>query len=122
MSETKTDIVDYTVNITKSLIDSLGPDSQIPVFPSLGNHDVWPVNVEDYSAPGSSYAVNKVKPAWTTKNWLSESEGEIFGQYGYYSKPFPFNQKGKVISMNMNACNNQNWMLLDQKNRAFPEN
>ena len=103
------------------MIDSLGPESDIAVFPSLGNHDVWPVNVEDFSSPGTNYAVNHVRPAWTGKNWLSESESEVFSQYGYFSKPFPFNSKGKVISLNMNACNDHNWWLIDQANRAFPE-
>jgi len=36
----------------------LGPDSKIQVYPIHGNHDTWPVNVEDFSKPNSNYPIN----------------------------------------------------------------
>lgn len=76
------------------------------------------MNVQDFSSPNSNYQINKLKPEWTGDNWLTATEAEVFGRYGYYSKPMSFNPKGKVISMNMQACNNMNWWLF--KNRQDP--
>ena len=39
----------------------------------------------------------------------------MFEKWGYYSKPFEFNTKGKVIGVNMQACNDLNWWLLDDR-------
>jgi len=112
---TNEEVAEYTNNITQTLKDALGSDSKIQIFPSLGNHDTWPVNVEDFSTPGSNWPINHVKGNWTGENWLSAEEAELFGQYGYYSKPLAFNPKGKVISLNTNACDDLNWWLLDNR-------
>lgn len=96
--------------------EALGPDSGITVYPIVGNHDTWPVNVEDFSEPNSNWPINHFKGSWTDTNWLSEEESVVFGQYGYYSKPFEFNKNGKVIALNMQACNDLNWWLLDNRN------
>jgi hypothetical protein len=95
--------------------DALGKDSKVQVFPTLGNHDTWPVNVQDFSEPNSNYAINHIKTSWVDTNWLTEEEGEQFGKYGYYSKPFSFNPFGRVIGINMQACNDLNWWLLDNR-------
>uniref|UniRef100_A0A7S3IP58 Calcineurin-like phosphoesterase domain-containing protein n=1 Tax=Strombidium inclinatum TaxID=197538 RepID=A0A7S3IP58_9SPIT len=88
----------------------------IPVFPIQGNHDTWPVNVQDFSTPNSNYAINHLKDSWTSEGWLTEDEYTEFQQYGYYTKPLPFNSKGKVIAVNMQACNNMNWWLFANRN------
>jgi len=95
------EVLDYTVNITKTLTEVLGSDSKIPIYPTMGNHDTWPVNVEDFSKPENNYAINGIKPLWTQSTFLTAEEADTFGKYGYYSKPLPFNPKGKVISLNM---------------------
>ena len=115
---TQEEITQYTVNITQTLKDALGPDSKIPVFPIQGNHDTWPVNVQDFTSSNSNWAINHFKDSWTSENWLSKEEAEVFAQYGYYSKVMPFNTQGKVIGVNMQACNDLNWWMLD--NRADP--
>lgn len=117
---TNEEITEYTINITQALKDSLGTNSSIQVFPIQGNHDTWPVNVQDFSAPNQNWAINHFKDSWNDKNWLSADETEVFAQYGYYSKPFPFNEKGKVIGVNMQACNDLNWWLLADKDRSDP--
>ena len=76
-------------------------DLDIDVFPIEGNHDTWPVNVEDFSAPSKSYAISHYSEAWTDTNWLSADEAKVFSQWGYYTKPFKFNPKGSVIAVNM---------------------
>lgn len=112
---TNEEVADYTNNITLTLKEALGPDSGIHVFPSLGNHDTWPVNVQDFSTPDSNWPINHIKGNWSGGTWLSEEEAEVFGKYGYYSKPFPFDPKGRVISLNTQACNDLNWWLLDNR-------
>lgn len=114
---TEEEITRYTVNITDTIKESL-KNTDIDIFPIEGNHDTWPVNVQDFSSPNSNYAINHFVSSWTDKNWLSEEEATLFQEYGYYSKPFKFNPKGKVIGLNMQACNNMNWWLLD--NRVDP--
>lgn len=81
----------------------------------LGNHDTWPVNVEDFSAPNINYEINHIKEFWKDKNWLNDKETAEFEKWGYYSKPFEFNSKGRVIGLNMQSCNNMNWYLIDDR-------
>jgi sphingomyelin phosphodiesterase acid-like 3 len=38
-----------------------------------------------------------------------------FMKFGYYSKPFKFNHKGKVIALNTNACYDLNWYLVSER-------
>jgi hypothetical protein len=57
--------------------------------------------VQDFSEINSNWAINHFKQSWTDKTWLSEEEIKVFGEWGYYSKPFEFNPKGKVIGVNM---------------------
>jgi hypothetical protein len=93
----------------------LGPDSSIEVFPVLGNHDTWPVNVQDFSAPHLNYPINHLTSFWGDSHWLSEEEAQKFSEFGYYSKPLSFNSKGRVLGLNMQACNNLNWWLFDDR-------
>jgi len=73
------------------------------------------VNVQDFSAPNANYEINRFKDYWTDSEWLSEEESKEFAKWGYYSKPFEFNSKGRVLGINMQACNNMNWWLLDDR-------
>lgn len=51
-------IIKYTDIITE-MINEHFPKKSIGVFPTLGNHDTWPVNVEDFGkAEGSKPVVN----------------------------------------------------------------
>ena len=66
------------------------------------------------------YTVNHFKDSWGGPNWLSKDELDLFSQYGFYSKPFTFNPKGKVIAINTNAANNFNNFMLSDKSRHDP--
>lgn len=112
---TNEEVTKYSAVITNKLNEALGADSKIAVYPSLGNHDTWPVNVQDFSTPNTNYPINHLIPVWSGPNWLSDDEAKVFGRYGYFSKPLPFNTKGKVISLNMQACNDQNWWLFSNR-------
>ena len=111
---TDTEITDYTKTITNLWKEKMAAHN-IEVFPIQGNHDTWPVNVQDFSAPNTNWPINHFKDSWTDDKWLSKAEEDVYAQWGYYSKPFPFNAKGKVIAVNMQTCNNMNWWLLDDR-------
>ena len=49
---------------------------------------------------------------WNDDQWLDTSETEMLVKYGYYSKRFKFNPKGKIISLNTNGAYHLNWRLL----------
>ncbi|RWS30121.1 Sphingomyelin phosphodiesterase-like protein [Leptotrombidium deliense] len=84
----------------------------VPVFPALGNHESTPVN----SFPPSfikgndsiDWLYSDLQKIWL--QWLPNSTISTINKGAYYSvkvKPGL-----KLISMNMNYCNNQNWWLL----------
>ena len=57
----------------KAKLDS----TNITVIPTQGNHDTWPVDIEDFSAPGINYPINHFKQYWA--EWLGEEALELFG-------------------------------------------
>ena len=69
---TNEEVTKYSADISNMLNKALGADSKIPIYPSMGNHDTWPVNVQDFSTPNSNYPINHLVPVWTSPNWLSE--------------------------------------------------
>jgi len=125
---TPDEVTEYTRNISLTLKAALG-NSLVQVFPVTGNHDTWPVNVEDFSKANANYEINHFKDAWRGQFWLSDDEIELFSQYGYYSKPLRLDAHKHdtvplpnvtVIGMNMNACNDMNWWLV--ADRSDPGN
>jgi len=60
-------VIDYTVNITET-IKEIGLDSIAQMFPIEGNHDTYPVNVEDFTSEGIDDAINGFKSHWA--DWL----------------------------------------------------
>jgi len=97
------EVVYYTRQITKE-IKSAFLNSGIPVYPSTGNHDTWPVNVEDFSAPGINYPINHIVEDW--HEWLGDEAAAEFVQYGYCSLPFvPAGEGSRVLVLNTQAAN-----------------
>ncbi|XP_005101263.2 sphingomyelin phosphodiesterase [Aplysia californica] len=86
------------------------PDT--PIYPSLGNHESSPVNSfpPPYVKGNNSitWLYDALADSW--KNWLPASALETVRKGAYYSvSP----HKGfRVVSLNMNYCNNQNWWML----------
>jgi len=52
------------------------------VFPLQGNHDVFPVNVQDFSGP-QNYVIKNLTTVWNF--WLNEQAIQTFGKAGYYT-------------------------------------
>jgi len=110
------EVIFYTRNLSDS-IKHFGIDQIATVYPIEGNHDVFPVNVEDYSQAGMNEAINGFKDTW--EDWMSPEEFAVFEQYGYYSKPLlgingeTYNTK--VIAMNTMSCYFYNWYLIEDR-------
>ncbi|KAH9525406.1 Sphingomyelin phosphodiesterase [Bulinus truncatus] len=82
------------------------------VFPSLGNHESSPVN--SFPPPyitnnnSISWLYNALADQW--KQWLPLQALDTIRRGAYYTvSPFP---GLRIISLNMNYCNNQNWWML----------
>ena len=120
--ETENEIIESSVKVTEILKDYFA-DTTVTVLPSLGNHDVFPVNVMDFSKPNSNRAINFIADHWT--EWIGEEAVKVFKQYGYYSTPLVLKngkefKNTKIISLNTEACLYWNWYLFDS--RADPGN
>ncbi|EGC30266.1 hypothetical protein DICPUDRAFT_158024 [Dictyostelium purpureum] len=78
------------------------------IFPAIGNHESLPVNSFPLP-PGSSWLFNALASDWS--DWINTDEQVKTLQWGgYYTLPV---QNGiRVVSLNMNWCNNGNlWMV-----------
>jgi len=73
-----------TLNITLA-IQRVFDSSNISVYPIQGNHDTWPVNVQDFSAEYINEPINGFSGTWA--DWLDKETLSQFAQYGYYSTP-----------------------------------
>mmetsp|Transcript_7086 Transcript_7086/g.5341 ORF Transcript_7086/g.5341 Transcript_7086/m.5341 type:complete len:121 (-) Transcript_7086:451-813(-) len=66
-SDTWSNELDQVVFYTRNLSDSIraaGLDEIAGIFPIEGNHDVYPVNVQEFGEPGMNEAINGFKSAW----------------------------------------------------------
>lgn len=83
-----------------------------PIFPALGNHESSPVN--SFAPPyvagdyGVEYLYNELDRHW--QKWLPQDTSNTVRKGGFYSVLVRPNFR--IISMNMNYCNNKNWWLL----------
>ena len=90
-------------------------DTDITVLPIQGNHDTWPVNIQDFSSPNSNYSINQYKEMWS--DWLTPEAQEKFGEYGYYSQEIKL-KNGKelpastrVIAINTTSTDSGNMAM-----------
>ena len=101
---------EYLLKNLTSLLLKYFPNT--PIYPALGNHESYPVNsfppnyIRGYN--NISWLYYSLYKAWGP--WLTSSALETVRRFGYYTllvKPGL-----RLISLNMNYCNNQNfWML-----------
>lgn len=102
------DVLQSTLNIT-SMIQSAFADTNISVFSVEGNHDTWPVNVQDFDEAGTNIQINGIAPAW--REWLDDETVVEFSKWGYYAQTLKLKdgrvfENTKVIAINSQACNN----------------
>ncbi|XP_049780611.1 sphingomyelin phosphodiesterase isoform X2 [Schistocerca cancellata] len=84
----------------------------VPIFPALGNHESAPVNSfpppyvhDDFSI---SWLYDEIDNQW--RQWLPSSVSHTVRRGAFYS--VLVRPGFRVISLNMNYCNNKNWWLL----------
>ncbi|KAK8388912.1 hypothetical protein O3P69_020698 [Scylla paramamosain] len=83
-----------------------------PIFPALGNHESAPVNsfpppfVMDNHGVGWLYE----ELAYQWQRWLPEASSPTIRKGAFYS--VLVRPGFRIISLNMNYCNNKNWWLL----------
>uniref|UniRef100_K1QR84 Sphingomyelin phosphodiesterase n=1 Tax=Magallana gigas TaxID=29159 RepID=K1QR84_MAGGI len=83
-----------------------------PIYCTLGNHESAPVNsfpppyINDKDS--ISWLYEAVADSW--KNWLPQETMPTIKSGGFYT--VKLGDKFRLISLNMNYCNNMNWWLL----------
>ncbi|XP_071442023.1 sphingomyelin phosphodiesterase-like isoform X1 [Hetaerina americana] len=85
----------------------------IPIFPALGNHESAPVN--SFPPPfiqrgdfSMEWLYNAIDEQW--RRWLPSSVSGTIRRGAFYS--VLVRPGFRIISLNMNYCNNKNWWLL----------
>ncbi|EGG16526.1 saposin B domain-containing protein [Cavenderia fasciculata] len=89
----------------------------VPVFPSIGNHEAVPVNAMQLP-PNSNWLFSALTQYWG--EWLDDDALSTLDFGGYYTvmMPPPL-QNTRMVSLNMNWCNDQNlYLLADSTNPA----
>lgn len=103
----------YTKYITDIIKEKL---PNVPVYPILGNHEFFPVNVQSFD--GNHPLIDNIAEYWA--DWLGPEGIDDFRNFGYYNIPLKGNNYDwsgvRVIGLNTEATNNQNWWLISQFN------
>lgn len=85
---------------------------KVPILPSLGNHESEPVNSFPLPTMAGSRSISwlydELYAIWS--KWLPQYSLSNIKKGAYYS--VYLKEKLKLVSLNMNYCNNQNWWLL----------
>ena len=103
-----TEVGNATLNITLA-IQRAFDGTNISVYPIQGNHDTWPVNIQDFSAPNTNAPINGFSGTWA--DWLDAETLQSFRQYGYYATALKLKDgrvfnKTRILGVNTQACNN----------------
>jgi len=61
------EVIGYVTNITNTIKQTF-EDTNITVLPIQGNHDTWPVNVQNFEIPNANIPINAYKEIWS--EWL----------------------------------------------------
>ena len=84
-SNNENDVIQSTVNITKSLNSSF-QNQQVSIFPIQGSFDHWPTNYQDFSYPNSNNPINTYSQGWA--GFLDAANKQLYAEFGYYSQTY----------------------------------
>lgn len=82
-SNSNEEVAEATVNVTK-MMKAHFDATNISVYPIQGNHEAWPVNVQDFSEANSNIPINSFYSQWV--DWLEPETLANYAKFGYYSQ------------------------------------
>ena len=94
---------------TKEVTKAFKEKFNFTFYPTLGNHESFPVNVYDFLSNREVSFNNFFADEWV--DWIGPDAALVLKKDGYYST-FNSQYNLKIISLNSQACNDQNWFLL----------
>ena len=95
--------IGYTADMMNEVYNNTG----IPIYPTLGNHGCFPVNVIDFD--NDEWLTSFMAEKWAY--FLPEEQQEQIKNWGGAYSILNEKHNIRVISLNTNACNNQNWFF-----------
>lgn len=104
---TPEDVKESNEAVTTILKEKLGPTG-IDIFPVLGNHDLYPPTLQDFSHGPYYNELSHLHGLWEDTHWLNEEQANRFAEYGFYSKQLRHDPNSKVLVLNNNACYSMN--------------
>ncbi|XP_039266810.2 sphingomyelin phosphodiesterase-like [Styela clava] len=108
-SQSRDNQISVLYNLTSLLIKYF---PKTPIYPSLGNHESFPVNsfppryVDDNNS--ITWLYKALTKAWSP--WLPADALKSVSQSGCYTTLV--RPRFRIVSLNMNYCNQQNWWML----------
>ena len=88
----------------------MGRATKAKIIGAMGNHESFPVNVYDYEGDREKMLNGGLAETW--KPWLTREAYDMLRTKGYYSITIPEFNNLKVISVNTQAQNDENWFNL----------
>lgn len=98
---------EYQVKYIKTATDLIKKYFDVPVYPTLGNHGSFPVNVFNFG--NEEWLTNALADLWG--DWVDDRSKATLKEGGFYSTKHP-TKNLRVISLNSAAYNDQNWYLI----------
>lgn len=109
-NQTKQENLEIIKETVKQMIEKF---PGVPIFPALGNHESAPVN--SFPPPyvnqvdiSINWLYDELDVQW--RRWLPQSVSHTVRRGAFYS--VLVRPGFRIISLNMNYCNNKNWWLL----------
>jgi sphingomyelin phosphodiesterase len=100
---------DYNLNFSVLLTDLMKNKLKARVIPSAGNHESAPVNVYDFQGKRENFLNDGLATSWY--DWIGKDASDMYRKNGFYSV-FIKELNMKMISLNTQAGNDDNWFLL----------
>ena len=67
-------VTNASKTITEMIKNTLTNENNIQVFPTLGNHDTWPVDMENFSKANSIEPITELEDPWA--EWIGEDNAK----------------------------------------------
>ena len=116
---TTTESIANSTRVITDAIKRIFEGIDMPIYPCPGNHDTWPVDVEDFNkGPDADADIDAFTHMW--QDWIGEEAAEMMINYGYFVTDLKLPggrvaKGGKVISLNTQPWNTNNWYSLGSK-------